>query len=150
MQLMETEMEVLINNEVDYTLVMVPYLAELIAADMPDNVRELRLDAIRQLQSRLAFYKNHGYMEKLLCAIARKRAAMIMSASSKTEMEKVMSVRPPHFDGNKFIPDQYNVPEEEMISWSETSLQAPLNEAGFRRYKELFEQIFPEQAKEIF
>ena len=143
-------MEALINNEVDYTMVLIPYIAELIAADMPDNTRELRLGALRQLQNRLAYYKNLGYMEKLLCAIAKKRSAMILSTSSKTEMEKVMSVRPPYFDGNKFIPDKYNVPEEEMISWSQTSLQAPLNEAGFRRYKELFEQIFPEQAKEIF
>ena len=143
-------MEVLINNDVDYTLVFVPYLAELVAADIPDKTRLLRLEAIRQLQSRLAYYKKLGYMEKLLCAIARKRAAMIMSTSSKTEMEKVMSIRPPYFDGNKFIPDQYHVPEEEMISWSETSLRAPLNEAGFKRYKELFGQIFPEQAKEIF
>lgn len=143
-------MEVLINNDVDYTLVLVPYLAELIASDIPDKTRALRLNAIRQLQSRLAYYKKLGYMEKLLCAIARKRATMIMSTSSKTEMEKVMSIRPPYFDGNKFIPDQYHVPEEEMISWSETSLRAPLNEAGFKRYKELFGQIFPEQAKEIF
>lgn len=75
---------------------------------------------------------------------------MIMNASSKTEMEKVMKIKPPYFDGNKFIPDQYNVPEEEMIAWSQTSLQAPLDEAGFKRYKELFVQIFPEQAKAIF
>lgn len=143
-------MEELINNEVDYMLVIVPFIAELVASDIPDKTLKLRLDAIKQLQSRLACYKELGYMEKLLCAIARKKAAMIMSASSKTEMEKVMSIRPPYFDGNKFIPDQYNVPEEEIIAWSQTSLQAPLSEAGFSRYKELFGQIFPEQAKEIF
>ena len=29
-------------------------------------------------------------------------------------------------------------------------LDAPLNDIGYRRYAELFRQIFPEQAKEIF
>lgn len=143
-------MEELKNNDIDYILVIVPFIAEIIAADMPDKVRELRFNAIRQLQSRLAFYKELGYMESLLCAIARKRAEMIMRTTSKTEMEKVMSVHCPHYDGNKFVLDQYNVPEEEMISWAETSLKAPLNDIGYRRYAELFRQIFPEQAKVIF
>ena len=71
-------MEELKNNDIDYILVIVPFIAEIIAADMPDKVRELRFNAIRQLQSRLAFYKELGYMESLLCAIARKRAEMIM------------------------------------------------------------------------
>ena len=30
------------------------------------------------------------------------------------------------------------------------SLNAPLNEYGFKRYMELFKQIFPEKEKEIF
>lgn len=41
-------MEELKNNDVDYTLVIVPFIAEIIAADMPDKVRELRFTAIRQ------------------------------------------------------------------------------------------------------
>ncbi len=143
-------MEELKNNDIDYILVIVPFIAEIIAADMPNKVRELRFNAIRQLQSRLVFYKELGYMESLLCSIARKRAEMIMRTTSKIEMEKVMRVQCPHYDGNKFVPDRYNVPEEEMISWAETSLKAPLNDIGYRRYAELFRQIFPEQAKEIF
>lgn len=143
-------MEELINNEDDYKLVIASFIAELIVSGMSDKTCELRFKAIKQLSSRLASYKKLGYMEKLLCAIARKKAGMIMSASSKTEIEKVMSTRPPYFDGNKFVPDRYNVPEEEMILWAETSLRAPLNEAGFKRYKELFEQTFPGQAQEIF
>lgn len=143
-------MEELFNNEVDYKLVIAPFMVKLTASDASDKLCELRLNAIIQLSSRLAYYKELGYMEKLLCAIARKKAAIIMSTSSKTEMEKVMSIRPPYFDGNRFIPDRYSVPEEEMFSWAETSLRAPLNEAGLRRYKELFEQIFPEQANKIW
>ena len=59
-------MEELKNNDFDYTLVIIPIIAEIIAADMPDKVRELRFNAIIQLQSRLAFYKELGYVETLL------------------------------------------------------------------------------------
>lgn len=143
-------MDELKNNETDYELIMVAFIAEMLTMDMPDKVRELRFNAIKKLQSRLAFYRERGYMEQLLCAIARKKAEMIMKATSKTEMEQIMKIKAPHFDGNKFIADEYSVPEEEMISWSEASLMAPLNSYAFNRYKELFQQVLPEQAKLIF
>jgi len=143
-------MDELKNNKNDYELIMVAFIAEMLTMDMPDKVRELRFNAIKQLQSRLAFYRKRGYMEQLLCAIARKKAEMIMKATSKTEMEQVLKIKAPHFDGNKFIADEYSVPEEEMISWAETSLMAPLNSYAFNRYKELFQQVLPEQAKLIF
>ncbi len=137
--------------DTDYITVLIPYFTEIaFAQDVSDKVRSLRLDAFGTLKARLAFYKERGYMDSLLCAIARKKAAMILETSTKTEMEKVMSLRPPHFDGNRFIPDKYGVPEEEMISWAETSFMAPLNPDGFKRYMELVKQILPEQAKKIF
>ena len=59
-------------------------------------------------------------------------------------MNKLLKPSYPYFNGNKFIPDKYNVIEEELICWSETSLQGPLNEIGFKRYTELFNILFPE------
>ncbi len=53
-------------------------------------------------------------------------------------------------NGSKFIPDEFSVPEEELICWSETSLRAPLNEAGFNRYMELFRQILPMEYERAF
>lgn len=141
----------LTDTDTDYTFVLIPYWAKLLASsDETEKVIELRYEAMKSLTSRLASYKSHGYIEKLLCAIARKKADMIMRTSTKTEMEKVMKIRPPYFDGVKFIVDEYSVPEEEMILWSETSFKAPLRYEGVKRYKELFEQIFPEQAEKIF
>lgn len=137
--------------DLDYMLALLPYIAEICAEPgETEKISKHRLRAIRQLYGQLAAFREKGYMESLLSAIARKKADMIMSITSKTEMDKLMNPRPPHFDGNKFIPDKYLTPEEELIAWSETSFLAPLNGAGFRRYKELFMQVFPEQAKEIF
>ena len=88
-------------------------------------------------------------MPKLLYAIAEKKCRMIGSITSKSEMEQVIRPRCPHYDGNRFIPDAYSVPEEELICWSETSLKAPLNAAGFQRYMELFKQILPEESRKL-
>ena len=138
-------------DNVDYTLVLLPFFAEMCTKPAElEKITKLRKEAIWQLYRQLAEYKQRGYIESLLSSIAKKKAGMIMNVTSKTEMEKLMNPRPPYFDGNRFIPDEYHIPEEELIAWSETSFLGPLNEAGYRRYKELFAQVFPEQAKEIF
>lgn len=70
---------------------------------MSDKVRVIRFDALKRLQAILAFYKDRGYMEELLDGIAEKKCQMIMSVTSKTEMEKVLKPHCPHYDGVKFI-----------------------------------------------
>ena len=133
-----------------YIIALIPYFAEIIAADcMTDKDRLNRFTALRVLQGQLARYKEFGYDARLLFAIAEKKGALILKASTKAELEKLKSPRCPHFDGNKFIPDESWVPEEELICWSETSLQGPLNEYGFKRYMELFRMVFPEESKAL-
>jgi len=135
----------------DFNLALLPALVELIAAvNVASRIRELRLSALWQLHGQLARYKELGYTENILYDIAEKKGWMILEISSKEEMDRLMRPRVPHFDGNRFVPDAYHVPEEELICWSEASLSTQLNEKGYKRYQELFESIFPEQAKEIF
>lgn len=64
--------------------------------------------------------------------------------TSKTEMEKMLNPHCPTYNGNEFIPDKYNIPEEELICWSQTSLKAPLNDAGFKRFMEVFKLVLPD------
>lgn len=133
--------------ESDFTVVMIPYFAEVIAADVSEHIRMLRFDAMKRVQSYLHHYEKLGYMPKLLCAIAEKKCEYIMAVTSKAEVEQIVKPSCPHYDGNRFIPGQYSVPEEEMICWSETSLKAPLNSEACKRYLELFRQVLPEESK---
>ena len=68
---------------------------------------------------------------------------MIQKATSKAEINRILELRCPRYDGNKFIEDPYILPEEELIGWSCVSLQAPLNAVGAARFQELFHRIFP-------
>ena len=135
--------------EEDYMTVIIVCIAEIAVSDAADRVKKLRLGAIGSLQRCLRYYRQLGYMPKLLYAIAEKKCRMIGSITSKSELEKLIRPRCPHYDGNRFIPDTYSVPEEELICWSETSLKAPLKAAGHQRYMELFKQIFPEESRKL-
>ena len=42
------------------------------------------------------------------------------------------------------------MPEEELLIWSELSLEVVLNEDGYKRYEQLFTELFPEEAEKIF
>lgn len=135
------------DSDNDFMLAMIPCFAEIITADIPDRIRMLRFTAMKEVQKYLWHYQKLGYMPKLLFAIAEKKCELIGSITSKAEMEKVIEPHCPHYNGNQFVPDKYSIPEEELICWSQTSLQAPLNDAGFKRYMELFKEVFPEESK---
>ena len=135
------------NIEVDITMAFVKIL---MSNDIPEKIKELRLSALKELYSYLKHYEELGYVDKLICKIAEKKIGMIMQIENKEEKEKVIKPKCPQFYGDKFIPDKYNVPEEEIICWSEESLKAPLNEHGFNRYMELFRKIFPNEEKKLF
>ena len=109
-----------------------------------DDIKELRINGLLELNNYLEYYKKCGYMESLINKIAEKKTKMIMQIKSKKEMNKMLKPSCPYFNGNQFIINKYHVIEEELIGWSQTSLQAPLSEIGFKRYKELFDIIFPE------
>ena len=135
----------------DHVLIVVSYFAEVLADDtITDKVAMLRLAALRKLMGQLYRYKERGFAESLLCVVAKKKGELILETSSKTELERVLVPRAPHYDGNRFIPDEYSIPEEELIAWCETSMQGPLTPEGTKRYMELFEMIFPEEASKIF
>ena len=135
------------NIEVDMTM---SFVKILMSNDISEKIKELRLSALKELYNYLNHYEKLGYVDKLICKIAEKKIDMIMKIKNKEEKDKVIKPRCPEFNGNSFFTDEYSVPEEELICWSEASLIAPLNEQGFNRYMELFKKIFPNEEKIIF
>lgn len=134
----------------DFLIALIPYFAQVIAeSEIKDEIRSLRWDGLCRLHGRLGEYERRHYDANLLSSLAAKKAELIVQARTKKEMEQICTPHAPHFDGAKFIPGAYLVPEEELICWCETSLRAPLNEYGMRRYMEVFRQVFPEKSREL-
>lgn len=123
--------------------------AEIVAQEMSERIKAIRLSVITETRKYLSQYARLGYMPELLCAIAEKKCAKLKTISTKEEARRLSQPRCPAYTGDGFVQDDMIIPEEELICWSEISLQAPLNEAGFRRYMELFRQILPEKSKKI-
>ena len=71
-------------------MVIIPCIAEIAASDTPERVKKLRLGAVSELQRYLHYYRQLGYMPKLLYAIADKKCRMIVSATTKAEMQKLI------------------------------------------------------------
>ena len=137
------------NVSEDYMVYLIPYISEIIVSDkLTDLQRELQFNAIIQLRGILNHYEKLGYRADLICKIADKKGAMILTVTTKSEMLKVLKPDCPRYDGNEFIPGKYNVPEEELICWSEASLKGggPLMNIAYKRYLELFRLVYPEYA----
>ena len=132
------------NNNIPWEPMLIEYFAEIMTSGESDRIKELRLYALTTVRQQLLAYQGLGIIQRLLMAIAEKKCKFIMEITSKTEMEKMLKPHCPTYNGKEFIPDKYHIPEEELICWSQTSLQAPLNGAGFKRYMEVFKLVLPD------
>ena len=128
----------------DFEMVIFFAFAEIVMdEDASDDLKSIRIDALKKVQRSLNHYHHLGYIPELTRAIAEKKCRMIKEATSKSEMEKFLQPRCPRYDGEKFIEDPYIIPEEELICWSYASLRFPLNSIGAARFQEVFKRVFP-------
>ena len=118
-------------------------LAQMIVSEK-DKLFDERVEALVKLYRRAEFYLKQGFLESIVCEFHRKKVEMIMQAETKGEITEILKLSKPHFDGKKFVyTSPYAVEEEELLLWSLTSLQDPLRDEGYRRYRELFEKCLP-------
>ena len=129
----------------DFEMVIFFAFAEIVMDEnASDELKSLRIDALKKVQRSLNHYHHLGYIPELTRAIAEKKCRMIKEATSKSEMEKFLQPRCPRYDGEKFIEDPYIIPEEELICWSYASLRFPLNSIGAARFQEVFKRVIPD------
>ena len=79
-----------------------------------------------------------------------KKSWMIQEAKTQKELEEILKPSVPIWNYGNFITGPYHVLEEEVILWSEASLEAPLNDDAAKRYSKVFSQFFPKEAVEIW
>ncbi|WP_368377411.1 hypothetical protein [[Clostridium] symbiosum] len=77
------------------------------------------------------------------------KSRMITQAHTKQELAEILKPSIPRWNYGSFMEGPYHVRAEEAILWSKASLEAPLNEDGYKRYMEAFIEFFPEFKKEL-
>ena len=88
----------------EYKLILLKAIGDIsLQEDIEERIKTLRLETIGRLQKMLDYYAGLGYMDRLLNPIAEKKSEMIAKATSKTEIEKIIKLRCPHYNGNQFF-----------------------------------------------
>ena len=124
------------------------YITELLMDDtLTEELRSRRFDAIRKMRGIAARYEEENFLPELVKTVFCKKAAFLMEAKTKAEIEEILKPSTPTYSGGNFRPgNPYHVEEEELILWAKTSLKAPLIPEAQKRYQELFEKYAKEEA----
>ena len=124
-------------------------LAEIVLKEN-DTLEEERIKTLQLIFQRAWYYQERGMLEEIILAFVQKKTGMLQKAKTKGELQEISKPPKPVYNGNGFTPGKYDTEEEEVLLWSLTSLQAPLNDPAYKRYEELFCRLLPEKAKILF
>ena len=109
-----------------------------------DTLEEERIKTLQKIFQRAWYYQERGMLEEIISGFVQKKTAMLQKAKTKGELQEISKPPKPVYNGNGFTPGKYDTEEEELLVWSITSLQGPLNIHGYKRYEELLCPILPE------
>ena len=113
--------------------------------EITDKTRQLRLTGIQRLREIMEQYFREGIIEQPIVEIWQHKIPFVLNATSKTEMEAILTPSTPRYNCGTFIPASlYHSTAEEMILWSIASLKVPLIPEAATRYAQLFSEYFPD------
>ena len=115
-----------------------------------DVLTEERIQTLQKIFYRAWRYQERGMLEEIILGFVQKKTAMIQKAKTKGELQEISKTPKPIYNGNGFTAGKYDTEEEEVLLWSLTSLQAPLNDPAYKRYEELLCRLLPEKEKILF
>ena len=110
---------------------------EKIEGKEDDRLKEERIQTLQTIFQRAWRYQERGMLEEIILGFVQKKTAMLQNARTKGELQEIST-------------GKYDTEEEELLVWSLTCLQAPLNNQAYERYKELFCRLLQEKAKILF
>ncbi len=132
------------NSNKSYEVPIIFAFSETMFANVSDKVKGYRYEALKRISQTMNYYASLNYDDKILYPIAEKKCEFVKEIFHKSDIEKMIDFYAPTYDGARFIPGKYHIPQEEMIAWSQTSLSGPLNNIGTKRYLELVKEFYPE------
>ncbi len=110
-----------------------------------EKLRLAKEEAIKIIGGRCRAYRDHGYDQKLVLAVLKKKLALLKGAERIADVSKIKKPSAPSYHGGgRFMTDETWVAEEELIQWSLASLRAPLAQDGYERFLMLVRQFYGE------
>ena len=115
-----------------------------------ERLKKAIVEALSDIKRKASGEAERGILFELVLGMAQKKSCIVCEAESISQLKEMVKPCEPYWSGGGFKTGPYHVPEEELLIWSEISLEMVLNDAGYRRYAELFMELFPEEGEEIF
>lgn len=115
-----------------------------------DRLKEAIVKALLEVKKKASGEAERGILFDLVLGMAQKKSHIIREAESISQLKEMVKPCGPYCSGGEFRQGPYHVPEEELLIWSELSLEMVLNSAGYKRYAQLFMELFPEEGETIF
>ena len=115
-----------------------------------EELKKAIVQALLDVKRKASCEAENGILFYLVLGMAQKKSRIICEAESISQLKQMMKPCQPYWSNGKFKPGPYHVPEEELLIWSELSLEAVLSDDGYKRYAELFMELFPGEGEKIF
>ena len=115
-----------------------------------ERLKKAIVEALSDIKRKASGEAERGILFELVLGMAQKKSCIFCEAESISQLKEMVKPCEPYWGGGEFKTGPYHVPEEELLIWSEISLEMVLNDAGYRRYAQLFMELFPEEGEKIF
>ncbi len=84
------------------------YMTELLMDNrLTVELRSRKFDALRRLRVITALYEEEGFLPELVETVFCKKAAFIMKARTKAELEEIIKPSTPRYSGGTFLSMQF-------------------------------------------
>lgn len=103
-----------------------------------------KCDALMEIKRRCCKYREIGFVSDLELAVLEKKLELLKKADTIKDCKKIQAPSAPiyHQYSGDFRTDDPRIAEEELIQWSLSSLRTPLLPDVFKRFHDLFRQVF--------
>ena len=91
-----------------------------------EELKKAIVQALLEVKRKASCEAENGILFYLVLGMAQKKSRMICEAESISQLKQMMKPCQPYWSNGKFKPGPYHVPEEELLIWSELSLEAVL------------------------
>ena len=115
-------------------------------------ILNLRLKALNRLNKNVRALAEDGFDIRIVLGITRKKTEIISHIVCDSEAEILALDSCPRYDGEKYVsgvPEEYFVPEEEIVHWTTLSTLRILNKEENLRFNEVMSVIDPEETRNI-
>lgn len=116
-----------------------------------EKVKDLRKESVLKLLPVILEFHRQRFRVETIKTILKKKIAFILNATTKAEMQEILSFSVPYYNYVEIVPKgRFHVEEEELLLWFGCLSQCALNEEATKRIWYLCKKLYPKEVENVF